>query len=472
MAKILFLQNVWYEFLGVMQLSAVLKSNGHACDVTLGSKKEILKEIKKIKPDLIALSLMNVQREWAFQITKLIKENNIKAPIIVGGPDATLVPEIINNQNIDIICRGEGEGALLELADKLGKHKDITKIKNLWIKKDGKIYKNELRPLIENLDELPFHDRVLYNKYKFFREKEATVFLAWRGCPFNCSFCFNHSFSKLYAGKGKFLRVRSPENIINEIKEVNKKEKIKTVFFIDSTFNLNKEWIIDFLQKYKKELNIPFTFNVRADLIDEEIIKNIADTHLCANVRFAIETGNERLRREILNKPITNKMIIEAMRLFKKYKLKVVVFNMFGIPEETVENALETIKINAKVKPFVSSNLIFMPYPNLDITNFALEKGYVNKKDFKKLSLGKYKIYRSILKQKDIEKISNFHKFSVLGMKFPILLPIINILINFPQNKIFDHIYNFSQAWDWRKWENVSFWRFAQEIMKNYKEFS
>jgi radical SAM superfamily enzyme YgiQ (UPF0313 family) len=276
----------------------------------------------------------------------------------------------------------------------------------------------------------------------------------------------------MYKGKGKFLRVRSPENIIKEIKEVDKKYKIKTVFFIDSTFNLNKEWIIKFLQEYKKEIKIPFTFNIRADLIDEEIIKNIADTNLCANIRFAIETGNERLRKEVLNKPITNKMILETMRLFKKYKLKVVVFNMFGIPEETVKDALETIKINVNAKPFVSSNLIFMPYPNLDITNFALERGYINKKDFKKLSLGKYKIYRSILKQKDIEKVSNLHKFSVLAIKLPFLLPIIKLLINLPQNKIFDHIYNFSQAGEWRKWENVSFWRFAQEIIKNYKEFS
>ena len=472
MAKILFLQNVWYEFLGVMQLSAILKYNGHTCDVILGSKKDIITKLKKINPDLIALSIMNVQREWAFKIAKSIKENGIKTPIILGGADPTLNPEIINNKYIDIICRGEGEGALLDLVDNLEKHKDITKIKNLWIKKDGKIYKNELRPLIENLDELPFPDRNLYNQYDFFRKKEATVFLAWRGCPFNCSFCFNHSFSKMYAEKGKFLRVRSPENIIKEIKEVDKNYKIKTVFFIDSTFNLNNEWVIKFLQKYKKEVKIPFTFNVRADLINEEIIKNIADTGLCVNIRFAIETGNEKLRKGVLNKQITNKQIIEAARLFKKYNLKVVVFNMFGIPGETIEDALETIKINSKVKPFVSSNLIFMPYPNLDITNFALEKGYVNKKDFKKLSIGKYKIYRSVLKQKDINQVSNLHKFSVIAIKFPFLLPIIKKLIILPQNKIFDHLYSLSQAWEWKKWENVSFLRFAQEIMKNYKEFS
>lgn len=472
MVVVCFIQNVWYEFLGVMQLSSILKTHGHICEVVLGSKEEIISELKKIKPDLIALSLMNIQRDWAFEITKLIKEQEITVPIIVGGADPTFAPEIINNPNIDIICRGEGEGAILDLANKLEKKEDFIKIKNLWVKKDGKIYKNELRQLIENLDELPFPDRNLYTKYDFFRKKEATVFLAWRGCPFRCNFCFNHLFSKMYQGKGKFLRVRSPENIILEIKEVHKKQPIKTVFFIDSTFNLNKEWIIKFLKKYKENINLPFTFNIRADLIDEEIIKNIADTHLCANIRFAIETGSERLRRQVLNKPITNKMILEAMRLFKKYHLKVVVFNMFGLPGEKIEDAIETIKITSKVKPFVSSNLIFMPYPNLDITNLAIAKGYVSKKDFKKLSLGKYKIYRSILKQEDIEKVSNLHKFSVLAIKFPFLLPLIKKLICLPQNIIFDHIYNFSQAGEWKKWENVSFWRFAQEIIKNYNEFS
>lgn len=472
MVKVLFLQNVWYEFLGVMQLSAVLKNNGHKCDVILGSGKEIIKALKRQKPDLIALSVMNIQRKWAFELAKLIKTSGIKTPILAGGADPTLNPEMINYGDIDIICRGEGEEALLELANKLEEKKDITKIKNLWVKKNGKVHKNEVRPLIENLDALPFPDRNLYNKYDFFRKKEATVFLAWRGCPYNCSFCFNHSFSKMYHKKGRFLRVRSPENIIQEIKEVNKNEKIKTVFFIDSTFNLNNDWIIKFLKEYKKEINIPFTFNVRADLISEEVIKNIAETELCANIRFAIETGNEKLRKDVLNKPITNKKIIETARLFNKYKLKVVVFNMFGLPGETLNDALETIKITSFVNPFVSSNLIFMPYPNLDITNFALNKGYVNEKDFEKLSLGKYKIYRSILKQKEIRQVSNLHKFSVIAIKFPFLLPIIKKIINLPENKIFDHVYSFSQASEWKKWENVSFWRFAQEIIKNYQEFS
>ncbi|MBU2633700.1 MAG: B12-binding domain-containing radical SAM protein [Nanoarchaeota archaeon] len=472
MVKVVFLQNIWYEYLGVMYLSGMLKSKGHKCDVLLGKDDYLIKELRRIKPDLIAFSAMTLQHKWVCKLAELIKRKGIKVPIIVGGSHPTFFPDMINDSNIDMICIGEGEEALLELADKLNEGKDITKIQNLFVKKKGRIYKNDVRKLVENLDELPFPDRKLYLKYDFFRKKQATVFMAWRGCPYRCSFCFNHSMLKMYKDKGKYIRVRSPENIIKEIKEADRIHKIKNVMFIDSTFNLKKSWVIDFMKEYKNKLKLKFSCNLRADLVDENVVRAVAETKCCENIRFAMETGNEKLRNEVLCKDVTNKQILNANKLFRKYKLKVVVFNMFGLPGESLENSLETIELTSKIKPYVTSNYIFAPFPGIRITDLAIEKGFMDERDFEKLSMGKYKIHRSVLKQKDIDEVSNLHKFSVLGVKFPFLMFLIKWLIKLPPNFVFDHVYNLTEAWEWRKWENVSFLRFSQEIIKNYQEFS
>ncbi len=470
MAKIIFIQDLWHEFLGVMHLSSILKKNKHECDVLLGKDKDILSELKKQNPDIIAFSTMSIQHEWALEMAKAIKNMNLKSLVLFGGPHVTFFPDSIKNPYIDAICRGEGEHAFLELANAIDKKKPITKIKNIWVKKNGKIYRNPVRPLIKDLDELPFPDRDLYRKYPYFEKQQYTVFMATRGCPYNCSFCFNKSMATLYK-KQKYVRFRSVKNCIEEIKQTNEKTKIKTVIFTDSSFNLNKKWLLDFLKEYKKQIKIPFSFNIRPNLVDKDMVKAIAETKLCASVRFAIETGNEKLRNQLLRKGVTNKQIINASRLFKKYKIPVIIFAMYGLPRETLAQALETIKMIQMIKPYVVSNYIFMPFPGLEITEFALNQGIMNPRDIKKLGKSPYKIHRSILKQAQIKETSNLHKFSVIAIRFPILLPIIKKLVKIRPNILYDMVFNFSQVTEWRRWSNTSWPRIVVEIIKNYSKY-
>lgn len=139
--------------------------------------------------------------------------------------------------------QGEGEYALLEVANRFDEKKDLSTIENLWVKKKDRIFRNDVRPLIVNLDELPFPDRNLYvKKYPFLR-KSQKVFMVGRGCPFSCAYCFNHAFKKLYHNKGSFVRYRSPDYIIAEIKEVKAQSPFRTVYFQDDTFGLEKNGV-------------------------------------------------------------------------------------------------------------------------------------------------------------------------------------------------------------------------------------
>ena len=245
MAKIVFLQYIWFEWIGIMSISAFLKKHGHSCEVVIGTKEETIKELKQIQPDIIAISSMTSQHEQIYEIAKAIKWAGLKSVVVVGGAHPTFAPTMLEEEGIDIICRGAGKYPMFELAEALDTGKDYSRIQNLWVKKKGKIIKNEMRQLVEDLDSLPFPDRELYNKYpKYFEDKTFETFIVTRGCPFQCTFCFNHAFAKLYKGKGRFVRFRSVDSVIQEVKEVTRKFHSRSVVFADSTFNIHKKLLL------------------------------------------------------------------------------------------------------------------------------------------------------------------------------------------------------------------------------------
>ena len=163
MAKIVFLQRLYYEYGGPMILSAVLKNSGHSVNLLIGENANyFLNKIKDV--DVLAFSTMTGMHQWAIKIASEIKkEKDILT--VFGGPHPTYFPEVIESSAVDVICLGEGEYPMLDIANAIDNREDLSHIQNLWVKKNGKIYKNAIRPLIENLDILPFPDRELYYKY-------------------------------------------------------------------------------------------------------------------------------------------------------------------------------------------------------------------------------------------------------------------------------------------------------------------
>ena len=186
MARILFLQNLPFEYMGPMYISGLLKEHGHHCNLVIVSEsKNYLQDISHYQPDLIGFSTMTGPHKWVIETANRIKKHFDK-PIVLGGAHPTFFPEIIQEPSLDIICIGEGEFAVLDLANKLDSSADISNIKNLWIKKNGHVFKNDLRPLVENLDALPFPDRALYDDCEILRSVPAMKFLTGRGCPYRC----------------------------------------------------------------------------------------------------------------------------------------------------------------------------------------------------------------------------------------------------------------------------------------------
>jgi len=468
MAKIAFLQHIWYETIGPMYLSACVKARGHACDVFIGRDSQIIKGVVGYMPDIICFSVMTAQFPWALNMARTVKKRLPNVIVAFGGAHATFFPEIIEEDGIDVICIGEGEGALADLADNIALGKNITGIKNLHVKKDGKIFKNEIRDFVRDLDTLPLPDRSLYYKYKFLASSPEKSFMSGRGCPYDCTFCFNHIYMQLYKGKGPFIRQRRVEHVVREIKDVQSRYGLKLVFFQDDTWVLNKGWLYEFLPRYKKEIGLPFIAYVRADIVDEELVRKLKDAN-CQVVDMGMETGDETRRNELLKKKISDDELRNAAGLMRKHKLNFRVTNMVGLPGETLEDALTTLSMNIELKPTFSWCAIFQPFPKLELTNKALEKGFIKTDTISGIK-GSYN--KSLLRMDGIDQIINLQKLFILTVRFPFLLPVVKRLIKCPNNPIFNMIGFLSYAFMYYRYTRTSIIRLSQEAMKMFLEGS
>jgi len=206
------------EQIGVMYLSAMLKKTGHSTDMINTDLEDIHKKMVAYKPDILAYYTMTGEHKYLVEFNKELKVKH-KFIAVFGGPHPTFFPEVINKEGVDIVGIGECEDAIVELADAIEKKHSIDNIQNLWIKKkSGKIIKNPIRPIETNLDRFPHPDtELMYNGDKRIYEFGEKRFIAGRGCPYNCTYCFNHKMNELYGNAWGHVRWKSVDKLIDEI---------------------------------------------------------------------------------------------------------------------------------------------------------------------------------------------------------------------------------------------------------------
>ncbi len=417
MARILFVQNFWFEYLGTMVLSAVLKRAGHEVDLIIQSDSgKVLAELPRYQPDIIAAYVVSGSHEWVLNLFRKIKLQT-DVLTIMGGPHPTFFPEIVEEDGVDIICRGEGEDALLELAQCVDSGTEFAGIQNLWVRQNGTVKKNTLRPLIEDLDSLPVPDRELYYKYPVLRDSPSKHFITGRGCPFNCSFCSNKAYKEIYAGLGAMVRKPDIAKICKEIRDVREKYPLKAVRFDDEVFLLKESWLLEFLDCYSKEVNLPFSCLIRADLTTE---KMVAAMHRagCYIAYFGIESGNDRIRNDVLGKNISREEIQETARLLKKFGIKIGTFNMVGMPGETFENAWETVELNQQIQADYPWCSIIQPYPGTDLEKLAKKMKLLDS-TYSVHHLTQSYFNDTVIENADARALVSLQKLFYLAVRFP-----------------------------------------------------
>ena len=393
------------ERLGVEYISAVLKANGHQVKLfadpqlfddenisvkwlsrVFDYKKRLISELKAYKPDLIGISVVTDFYQWACTMAKMIKQE-IDVPIIFGGIHPTSVPErVIKNDFVDMVCVGEGEYPILELANSMEKGLIDYSIKNIWFKRNGSIIQNEVRPLIEDLDSLPMADKELYYSASP-HFSQCYYIMASRGCALSCSYCCHSYLKKIYNGRGTYLRVRSVSNVIEELRQAKSRYNIKFIRFWDDHFPIDIKWLNEFKYRYKKEINVPFICYLYPKNISLEVIEYLKESG-CCEINIGIQTWNERINSSVLYRGMSNAETERIVDIIKDKKINLTVDTILGIPGQTEQDDIEFIKfcIRKKIKHIYFGWLRY--FPNTDITLESKKNGYITSAKYEEINNG------------------------------------------------------------------------------------
>ncbi len=383
MARVLFIQRTREDWLGPMYLSAMLKQHGHRCDILVEPLEErgLLEAAMDFGPDILAVSCLTTEFHWAVRTAGTIRSRT-GALVVFGGTHPTLAPEAcIAAPCVDVVCRGEGEAPLLELAGAIDEGVDFSGVLNLWVKKGSTIVRNPLRSLVRDLDDLPDPDRDLYEKYSFFRKRGKKCLALGRGCPFACTHCHNSAKMAVFGGKGPYVRWRSRERILEEVRCVMDRGNVTVLHFIDDSFGARSAWLAELIRTLAgMELGeVAIQANMRADLVDPELCRAFEEFGPARlRLRIAVETGDEDYRRKVLKKNITDADLLRSAELLSRHGIGFVTYNMLGLPGERYDQALETLRLNLRMKPEVAIAFIFQPLPGTALAEFAVEKGFLD----------------------------------------------------------------------------------------------
>ena len=372
-------------YLGIGYLSAYLKREGHDTSlihlVRPVDEEEFAARLAAESPDLLAFSatthmFRHVAKwaSWAKRHTDILT--------ICGGAHPTIDPEgALAGSELDIICRGEGEEALAELASALEQGRSFRDIGSLWVRQGDEVFRNPVRSLIEDLDSLPYPDRAIFDPANFCEQQhERGTLMASRGCPYDCSYCSNHVQKSIYPNKGSYVRFRSVDNVMGEVREIidaDTQGRLRYMRFDDDILTIHRDWFRELAGRYENEVELPFICNSRVNLLDEELVRLFAGAG-CSVICMGIESGNPELRQQVLNRSMSNERVVEAFQLCRRYGIKTVSSNMVALPHEDLESLLDTIRLNALARPNCMQVSTYHPYPNTRLWQICEEAGYLS----------------------------------------------------------------------------------------------
>lgn len=446
----------YFPSVGIMQISAVAKQAGHKTTLGVLSREDVLGKIKVQKPEVVAYTGSTGEHITYFDFNKKLKEKYPHIITIMGGPHATFFPErTLVDAKLDAVCIGEGDYAFTDFLNRVDANKNFSNLKNIMLA-GGK--KPKLMPLIQDLDSLPFPDRALFYNNGESGENPIKHFFVSRGCPYNCTYCFNDSFRKMYPGQ-RYVRKRSVKNILQEILEVRKKWPLKYIKFYDDVFTLTADdWLKEFAEEYPKQIGLPFFCLMRADTMTKEIADLLKKSG-CKAISMSIESANPKLREKVLNRKMTNEQIKKAYKLCGERGIAIQSNNILALPTSKIEDDVATLDFNIecgkKQKTFVIGEFgTAYPYPGTALGDFCDKHGfYDSKKGFTDLHISYHNDSPlNCFNEKEKRMQRNLTMLGTVAVRFPWARNlIVNHLIKLPTNALFFSLFYITKTTDYMK---------------------
>ena len=384
---------------GTRMMSAVLKRAGHTTRLillpsespqyqerTLAQATELAEE-----SDLVGISCYSRGSRRARQVAGHLRARG--KPVIWGGLHATLNPEECV-EAAGLVCRGEGEETIVELVEALQDGRDWSEIRNLAYGRGGSTVLNPMRPPIPNLDHLPLLDFERTNEFQLCKDQVSQVsadpnkveerrlqYIGSRGCAFRCTYCCNRKINELYAGNGKYLRRMSPTKYVEQLEVLYKQHfpGATDLFLLDEDFFMRTvPEIQEFAELYRDRVGLPFDCMASPPRITDEKLRPLVAAGLW-RISLGVESGSERTKKEVFDRPIPNKLVLNASRAIHQHpSVAPCYFFIIGNPYEQEQDLIDTLKLmTGMAYPYYINiyNLVF--FPGSELFDRAVRDGII-----------------------------------------------------------------------------------------------
>lgn len=396
------------EQIAVSQLSAIAKHHGHQTALAFSAslfndrynlsfpalapyfddRQEVINAIKTQQPDVLTFSVLTGTYQWMLGIAAEAKSIFPNIKTIFGGVHVSAVPErVLANPCVDYVVVGEGDVCFPLILKAIEDGGPTAAIPNTRFKsKDGHVVCGPQTGFIQDLDSLPIYDKPLWEEH--IRIGDLYLTMASRGCPYRCTFCFNNFFANLPEGKkGKYVRQRSIEHMLTELRWAKKRYKIRCIDFEDDVFTVNKKWIKEFLGLYKKEIALPFQCLTHPKYIDAEVATWLYEAG-CRYVQLGVQTMDDDFKYTSIKRYEKSDHVQQALDVMNQAKLRVKCDHMFGLPGEPVDAQESALKLYLNHTPHRIQTFWTNFLPGTEMVGQALSMGIITPQDVEKLNDG------------------------------------------------------------------------------------
>jgi anaerobic magnesium-protoporphyrin IX monomethyl ester cyclase len=435
---------------GLMSLAAALRAHGHRVSLVQGPTSAAVASHPRVRDaDVLAMSattgLHRVYLRWARELRRRFAGK----AIVLGGPHPTFFPKVLEQVPLDGICLGEGEESFPEFLD-LWRAGFPEIPAGWWIRRDGgrgPVERGAIRGPVSDLDSLPAPAfDLFYDAERRYGDSPNKAFLATRGCPHRCTYCFNHQLNERHRPFGKLLRAHDPERICDQILRVRDRWGMRLAWFLDANFVANQPWLEEFSRVYRRRVGLPFFCKLRPERATERTVRLLVDAN-CTAVGVGIESGSERLRRDVLGRPGRDADILAGCRRLKAAGLSILSFSMVGIPGASLDDELRSVALNAACRVDMGAATILQPYPGTPIAKYAQDQGLFDG-DYDRLSFSYFA--PSPLRYpspRDHDRVTNLQRLFSFAVEFPEVRTRLRRLIDRQPNRLFRFVFSARHTW-------------------------